>query len=152
MWQELDVQVTLNFGIISVVVGINVAGINVIGHRLLRTASLQIANGFSMKNWVIMKLVNLLQFTINLWSDLMMCQKLDVQVTLNFGIISVVVGINVAGINVIGHHLLRTASLQKANGYSIMILVIIKLFKNRGLTHPDEYCEKHNLEAAQIHN
>jgi hypothetical protein len=23
------------------------------------------------------------------------------------------------------------------------------LFQNRGLTHPDEYCEKHNLEAAQ---
>jgi hypothetical protein len=61
MCQELDVQVTLNFGIISVVVGMVVAGINVIGNHLLRSASLQIANGFSMKNWVIMKLVNLLQ-------------------------------------------------------------------------------------------
>ena len=53
-----------------------------------------------------------------------------VQVQLIFGIISVVVRVVVAGINVIGHHLLWTVykGFQIAHGFSIIILVIIKLF------------------------
>ena len=62
MWEEY-VQVQLIFGIISVVVGIVAAGINVIGHHLLRTVykGFQIANGFSIVILVIIKLFNLLQ-------------------------------------------------------------------------------------------
>jgi hypothetical protein len=54
----------------------------------------------------------------------------NVQVSI-LGINSVVVGMVVAGINVIGQHLLQGVykGFQKANGFSIMILVIIKLFK-----------------------
>ena len=61
MWEEY-VQVQLFYGIISVVVGVVVAGINVITH-LLRTVykGFQIANGFSIVILVIIKLFNLLQ-------------------------------------------------------------------------------------------
>ena len=53
-----------------------------------------------------------------------------VQVELIFGVISVVVGPIVVGINVIGHHLLRAVykGFRIANGFSIVILVFIKLF------------------------
>ena len=62
MWEEY-VQVQLIFGIISVVVRVVVAGINVIGHHLLRTVykGFQIANGFSIVILVFIKLFNLLQ-------------------------------------------------------------------------------------------
>ena len=66
MWEEY-VQVQLIFGIISVVVGVVVAGINVIDHHLLRTVykGFQIVNGFSIVILVIIKLFNLLQvFTL----------------------------------------------------------------------------------------
>ena len=66
MWEEY-VQVQLFYGIISVVVGVVVAGINVITH-LLRTVykGFQIANGFSIVILVIIKLFNLLQVNCSL--------------------------------------------------------------------------------------
>ena len=56
-----------------------------------------------------------------------------VQVQLILGIISVVVETIVVGINVKCHHLLRTVykGFRIANGFSIVILVIIKLFNLR---------------------
>ena len=62
MWEEY-VQVQLIFGIISVVVGAVVVGINVKRHHLLRTVykGFRIVNGFSIVILVIIKLFNLLQ-------------------------------------------------------------------------------------------
>ena len=62
MWEEY-VQVDHIFGVISVVVGTIVVGINVIGHHLLRAVykGFRIANGFSIVILVFIKLFNLLQ-------------------------------------------------------------------------------------------
>ena len=67
MWEEY-VQVQLILGIISVVVGTIVVGINVKCHHLLRTVykGFRIANGFSIVILVIIKLFNLLQVNCSL--------------------------------------------------------------------------------------
>ena len=67
MWEEY-VQVELIIGVISVVVGAIVVGINVMIHLLLRTVykGFRIANGFSIVILVIIKLFNLLQVNCSL--------------------------------------------------------------------------------------
>ena len=78
-----------------------------------------------------------------------------VQVELIIGVISVVVGAIVVGINVMIHLLLRTVykGFRIANGFSIVILVFIKLFNlhqvNCSFLKFKKKNEKNNLKIHQ---